>query len=544
MDWWEEKWGEPTYGGILTFRCSFVDVITDPAQDPRPTQFGAYMEQLFCDDMTLERSVYPFRANFVPIEYKQGWMAKGWEQIDPLTINVTLNEGITWHDKSPTYGREFTAEDVAFAWARVLGNGYGFTQSNPFYGPNVQLIDTVTALDDYTVQFKLKVASPMAIYQVTGPTLSFGFTAPEWWEQSEEERNDWHNVTGTGAFILSDFVPGTSIEFERNENYWAYDERFPENKLPYMDGIKFLAIPDAATAAAALRTEKVDMIVDGRDHLSYDQATSIAKTNPDIIIFYWNGTAGSATFKYGAEPFDDIRVRTAMQLAIDGASIVEGYYHDLGDATPVPMASLFLGEAWADPYDSWPKELQDEYGYNPEKAKELLTDAGYPNGFSTNILLSSQDDAQLCQVFKDMWNQIGVDVTIDLRDPVTAGFMTRGATYDQMVFGGAGGGTNPPYEAILNFWSKYGQTAGGVDDPTYDAFVDDFNSATTTEDCQSIFKEASRYSIEQHFQVLLGLAYSAQAYQPWIKGWDGENLWSVPQWAYYQRMWIDSSLKE
>ena len=118
--WWD-KFGTPQYGGTLTFRASFIDFFPDPTQDPRPTQLGAHMEQLFCDNLLTDRAEFPFQASFVPVQYKQGWMADSWKQIDPLTVNVTLKQGITWQDKYPVNGREFTADDVRIYMAPHTG---------------------------------------------------------------------------------------------------------------------------------------------------------------------------------------------------------------------------------------------------------------------------------------------------------------------------------------------------------------------------------------------------------------------------------------
>ena len=72
--------------------------------------------------------------------------------------------------------------------------------------------------------------------------------------------SDWHHAIGTGPFILKDFVPGNSATLIKNPNYWGYDERYPQNKLPYVDTVKFLIIPDDATALAAMRAGKIDVI--------------------------------------------------------------------------------------------------------------------------------------------------------------------------------------------------------------------------------------------------------------------------------------------
>jgi len=271
---------------------------------------------------------------------------------------------------------------------------------------------------------------------------------------------------------------------------------------------------------------------------------SLQKTDPDIQLIWWQGGAGGATFRYGSEHFSDIRVRKAMQLAVDTQSIIDGYFRGAGSNEPVSLAPASMGPDWAYTYADWPKELQGEYTYNIDAARNLMTEAGYPNGFVTNILFSQQDDINLVQILKDAWTKIGVIVEIDARDPVTAGYMTRGGTYTQMVAGGGGGGGGAPQEAITSYWTGKAGRAGQVSDPVYDAFVDEFFAATTMADCQKIFKDAAKYVAEQHWGIQIGTIQTPQVFQPWIKGWNGEAFFGIPQWAYYAHMWIDQSLKK
>jgi len=540
--WWQTKYGTPQYGGTLTFRQTFAGLIADPT-DPRANAFGAQMETLFCDNMLTDRDEFSFQGGtFVPTQYRQGWLAESWEQTDSLTITIHLRDDVHWQNKYPTNGREFTADDVVYTWDRVLGIGNGYTEPNPFYAGSLSAIDDVVAVDKYTVQFKLKEASPMNIYAIIGP--SFGPAAIEWCQLSDEEQQDWQNAVGTGAFILSDYVPGSSLTFNKNTEYWGYDERYPENKLPYLDQLKIIAIPDTETAISALRTGKIDTNVVARTDMTIPQAQNLMKTNPELnVYFVMNGLYGP-TFKYGTKPFDNIKVRQAMQMSIDIPTIISSYKRGVGDVTPVAevAASTSLPLDWAFPYSDWPQSLQQEYTYNPEKAKDLLSEAGYPDGFDTEVLCSSIDDVSLLEILKSYFAEIGVNMNIDVQDQNTALGLTHSLGYDQMVWADSPGGD--PLLEITKYYSPSVEELGGVNDANYDAFVDKFNAASTEAECQSILKAASQYSLEQHWTILLGSSGMPQVYQPWVKGWEKENLASVFTWAYFERMWIDQSMKK
>ena len=148
--------------------------------------------------------------------------------------------------------------------------------------------------------------------------------------------NDWHHAIGTGPFILTDFVSGSSATLVKNPNYWGYDERYPQNQLPYVDKLKFLIIPDTATALAAMRTGKIDVM----DAIQYQQAQPMQKTNPEIVQIPIPAPTGiTVDLRNDVRPFNDIRVREALQMAIDLPTIAKTFYG--GTADPIPLPGNF-----------------------------------------------------------------------------------------------------------------------------------------------------------------------------------------------------------
>jgi peptide/nickel transport system substrate-binding protein len=551
-NWWD-KWGEPQYGGTMSIWSNFLDVITEP-QDPRSSQFATWFETLFANDPTVDRAVFPFSGTFTPLEYRCGWLAEGWEMADPTTVTVKIRKGIHWQDKHPMEGgREFTADDVVYSFDRVLLTGSGFTEENAkqfafFFKMQIPLVERVVKVDDYTVQFKLKSSSAMAIYNVVEPFLTPGFVSPEWDKLTDDQKTDWHNVVGTGPFILTDFVAGTSLTTTRNPNYWGYDERHPKNKLPYLDEIKVVVIPDEATAVAAMRTGKLDMMADDRNGPSLTTALHLKTTDPDIQQFTWPATAYGVFFKQGVKPFDDIRVRKAMQLAIDIPTIAATYYKGTSGNKPVGLMSTIYSPDWATPYDQWPADLQAEYSYDPVTAKQLLSDAGYPNGFNAEMMGVTTDDSQLQLVIADAFKQIGVNVTIVPVDMMTGRTLVMEGKYKQMLWAAAGGQTSPPSSALGAFWSTFSEKTGGMNggivDAGYDAIVDKFLKAATEDEAKAAFREADMYQLRQHWTVQVCVRNNPQICQSWLKGWAGENFWGQGGWFVRARCWIDQSLKK
>jgi peptide/nickel transport system substrate-binding protein len=540
--WWETKWGAPSYGGQINYRSAAVDIVTDP-QSPTSTQFGGWMESLFSPSLTLDRSEFAFKTTFVPVKYQAGWLAKSWQQKDPTTIIVNLNQGIKWQNKFPMNGRDFTAQDVQYSYDRILGLNEFQGKPNPFYSSLMSDIASVTAIDKTTIEFKLKYPSAMAIYQITGPYMIPGFVGPEWVHLSDEQRNDWKNVIGTGPYILTDFTANVSMTLTKNPDYWGYDPRNPKNKLPYADSIKITAIPEISDAIGALRNGKIDIIADENSHLSIPEAQAVGRTNPQIVQVWWPEKAPGVIFKYNAKPYDDIKVRQALQMAIDSRTIVNSLYRSMISTSPTGLCSPLAGSEWVDSYSKWPKTLQDEYSYNVDKAKQLLKDAGYSTGFDTEIMAAEGEDTELLETIRNEYKDIGVNMKIMSQDMTTYRKNVSSGNYKQMVFGSANGSLDPPSQAVATFWSKNPERSGLVSDPTYDAMVDQFLAASTDSEAQKIYKQIEQYALERHFSATVCPTLSVMLHQSWLKGWAGEYFSGINAWRYLSAMWIDPSLK-
>ena len=130
---------------------------------------------------------------------------------------------------------------------------------------------------------------------------------------------------------MQDFVDGSSATLIKNPTYWGYDERYPQNKLPYVDSLKILIIPDPATALAALRSGKIDAM----GNMSIAQSQDIKKSNPEILqLGIPSATAPSLDPRQDVKPYSDIRGREALQMAINLPDLAQNYYS--GTCTPEP----------------------------------------------------------------------------------------------------------------------------------------------------------------------------------------------------------------
>ena len=247
----------PEYGGVLTVAQGAEPAGLDHYVSAWPSNYtGGVLEKLGMGDWGLDRDVWDFRTAFTPMSFRTGALAESWEQPDPLTYIFHIRKGVYWHDKAPMSGRELTAKDVEYNFHRMTGLGSGYTEPSEFR-INLQNVplESVTATDKYTVVMKLKEPSLAALAILIDDPLTFIYP-PEVIEE-HGDANDWRNLVGTGPWMITDLVDGSSVTFSKNPNYWGYDEKYPENRLPYIDKVERLLMTDSATRLAAMRTGQV-----------------------------------------------------------------------------------------------------------------------------------------------------------------------------------------------------------------------------------------------------------------------------------------------
>jgi peptide/nickel transport system substrate-binding protein len=550
--WWE-KLGKPQFGGEMVIRSKRDIVNFDPYFAERLTTIqSAWMERLHVDDWTLDPEVYDYRMHIRPNQFVKGHLAESWEFTEPGTYVVHLRKGIHWQDIPPVNGREFTADDVAFHYHRLFGLGSGLEPS-PYHAKVVtayRSLISVTAIDRYTVVFKWKVKNPEFILEtLQANALVHCIEAREAVEKWGDV-SDWHHAMGTGPFILQDFVPGESATLIKNPNYWGHDERYPRNKLPYIDKLKVLIIPDDADALSAMRAGKLDII----EGVSPAQAQAMQKTNPEILQLRTVSSVETIDPRNDTPPFNDIRVRKAMQMAVDLPAIAKTYYGGNADPNPSSLTSKYM-TGWGWPYEEWPQELKDEYAYNPVAAKKLLADAGYPDGFKTNIVADKAGDLGLLQVVKSYFAEIGIDMEIRPMEPATwMSFVKSGHNHDQLAQrtgGGQLGLSHEPIRHLNGIMTGYPHNYMMIKDPVFDTFYSKAMAANSIENTKKIVNDANKYVAKQHFAISLCQTNTFNLYQPWLKGYTGQDGATSadtggPQLLFFypSRFWIDQELKK
>ena len=540
----------PEYGGTLTNA-----IHTDPGNiDPYTWIFGSgaitslVYEKLGIADWATPRDEVDLRGTYIPDFIIKGRLAESWETPDPTTIIFHIRQGVHWHDKPPMNGRELTARDIEYSFHRQLGLGSGFTEPFVQFGALWEPVKSVEATDEWTVVFKLKQPSLGALKTIL---IDHAYIVPPEVIKQHGNLEDWRNVVGTGPYELTDHVEGSSWSYTKNPDYWGYDEKYPENRLPYVDELRLLIMKEPATRISALRSGKIAM----SSYLSFthiasiDQAQSLQRTNPEIELYPWTNRAQTALHADTQRtPWNDIRVRMALQLAIDRETINNTYFGGLADTRPSgPAGRGLIG--YVVPFEEWPEELKEEYAYNPERAEELLDEAGYPRDADGIRFKTTYDhvefyDLDYYQLVMSYLGKIGIDVEIRVHDNAAHIALWREHTYEGMVNGNTGTEINP-LEQLNAYYSTWWNNKSNVQDPVYDAMADAVRAATTLEEQKRLHREVDMYVIEKHYVIAGPKSPWFNAAQAWVIGYNGETeIGFVESPLILSRLWIDQELKE
>lgn len=540
---WGELQEKPQYGGTITRRAS-----SDPARGFDPWFYGGsgVYEELFTGNWIAPRDQgCDFLGVFWPEECGTGALAESWEQPDPETTIINVRQGVRFHNKPPVNGRQLVADDIVYSWGRQFGIGAGFTEPSPHFGPeNYGMITSVEAIDKYTVVFKHSPSLELMHNFLTQGVADAIY--PHEVVDMYGDLTDWKYAIGTGAWMLDDFVSGSSLTYVKNPDYWGTDEMFPDQQfqLPYADRLQYLIIPDVQTAMAALRTGKIAE----SSGISWEQQLNLADSNPELQFASSAMGGWTLGLKYGVEPFDDIRVRKALQMAIDLEEIAETHYGGTASATPKPLLDLF---GYYTPLNEAPADVQAGYAYDPEGAKALLAEAGYPSGFKTTILLSTGAsypgayDVDLIQIVKAYWKVIGVDAEIDVKEAVTFTAILFEGRLEQI--GMWPGQLSAQPVGVLGWWTSTGSppwNIARIDNEKYNNLIIDASATMDREEWLRLLKEANDYAFAQQWAVTLLKPNSFIAWQPWLKGYRGERgMGATSGEQVWARVWIDQDLK-
>ncbi len=446
-------------------------------------------------------------------------LATEWESSpDGLIHTFSLREGVTFHDGTP-----FDAGAVEFNVRRVwdpsfdhyIGEGLSGLAATVF-----QNLEAVEVVDEFTVQFVL--SAPFGFFiEKFATTTGLGhpwMISPAAVIEYGEEVAD-HPI-GTGPFKFVEWVRGQHLTLEANRDYW----RTPH---PYVDELIFRPIEDESGRVNALRAGEVDMIrVVPPDQIPEleDDGFKIA-SGPTPHLWY-------IEFQHRRPPFDDPRVRQAVNLAIDR----DGMAAELLVGT-VEAAICFCSSTSAtfNPVPDWAG-----YEYDPERARELLAEAGYEGGFDAVFETSTSGSGQISPVQMAEWIQrdlaeIGID--LELRTYEWNTYVGRWYTGmpDDVDMNQISWGDNSDYWLYESTSPSAGINSGGLTDEEYDSLLIAANEATSQEEASEFIEAAARRGHELAFHAPIVSDTFPVAMAADVNGFIRTADWVVD----YSIVWLD-----
>ncbi len=543
----------PEYGGTLTYPY-VIEFESDPFVVGGAAAYliGGVNENLARPNWGLAREELAFNGPYVPLFAFTGELAESWETPDPLTYVFHIRQGVHYAldpDSEASRlvgGRELTADDVVYTYQRMTARG-DFTERPTISRAAIDLPwESIEASDKYTVVMRLTEPSIGALGAIINEGLHQ--ILPREVIEQYGDYTDWKNVVGTGPVMLTDYVEGVSKTFTKNPDYWGFDEKYPENRLPYVDQIRAVLIAEEATRISALRSGTIDMIrLSGVEIKSLDVVKGLQRTNPDIAIWpFYQRSLDAITLNPQKAPFDDIRVRHALQMAIDLETISDTYYGGFADWQP----PRFIGaKGFYTEWEEWPAELKQYYTYDPAGAERLLDEAGYPRGadgvrFKFEHQHRDIGDLGYVEIVAGYWADIGIDVTLSIHEwPNLAATMAE-RNYES-IYGGMARESPDWAMGLYNSDSVRLRTyVGGVENPVLAATQAAYFGATSIDEQMQAASEHGMEVIRHHYVIWGPMAPGYQASQPWVKGFNGETLNTVQyEQNVLTRLWIDQDLK-
>ena len=352
----------------------------------------------------------------------RGDLAESWELLpDGVTYVFRLHDNATWHD-----GTAVTADDVVWSMDSLVNTAESRPQTliiAPYFDAG-----NARAIDAHTVEVKTNNPAPDFIPMLAADAFKM---MSKNWDQQGFDTAKWENGMGSGPFLPTQLAKDVSMELERNPNYW-------KEGLPYIDGIIHYYIADKGTAIGSYRTGQVLMTTFPVTNLSNTEILELQEAEADILDVYLipNTSLLGTLINTTIEPFNDVRVRRALHLAVDRTefrSIFGGGIAPVG--TPLPPDTWFgrtEEEALQLPgYRSGPGG-----GKHPDdiaEAKRLLAEAGVPDGFEVNIMArTAVEYVDLAQLLADQLRRhLDWDATVQPIDSATG--LTRYKEHDYQI---------------------------------------------------------------------------------------------------------------
>jgi peptide/nickel transport system substrate-binding protein len=474
----------PKRGGTLTLRT------WDPPHFDH-ILVQAYKTQIlvsFTHSRLLRHRAGPgVRPGSFPLE---GDLAESWQQTSDTTYLFKLRRGVRFHAKPPVNGRELTAEDVRYTFERIL------TEKGSVNVSMFRAIARVEAVDRYSVRFTLKEPFAWFLDMIANP-MAGAIIAHECVEKFGDLKKP-EAVIGTGPWMLESYRPNTSLGLARHPGYFIPG-------LPYIDRVEMFVDEDNASRIAAFVGGKYDLGWEAPGAINRTDWVQIAETlkrrRPNLkTLEFPSNVMNTLDMRTDRAPFNDVRVRQALSLALDRKGILDATQEGVGAINgPLPAA---LSE-WALPIAEL-GEGAKYYRYDPGEARRLLTAAGYPNGFPGSVCFSTYGSTVLVDtmqlVLKDL-KAVGIDAALDQREYGAYQASCRLGKFESMVFGPFTPFLEPDSFLFGQYYTGEPRNRSHVADPALDDLLVRQRRALDPKSRREVLHQIERHLARQQYYV-------------------------------------------
>jgi peptide/nickel transport system substrate-binding protein len=361
------------------------EVVIGLSSDP---QSWDPIDTFLLDWSTVATSVYEgLVERSLDLELQPG-LAESWEYLDDSTLEFKLRQGVVFHNGEP-----FNADAVKFTFDRLLGEE---GQKGPQYS-NYKSIKEVEVVDEFTVKMHLQSPDPVLLTKLAG----YGAViVPPKYVQEKGDDHFNNNPVGTGPFKMTEYKRDQQFVLEKNADYW-------KEGLPKLDKVTFKVIPESSTRLAELQTGKIDIM----KRVEVAQADTVKQSDFLELKEVGTPTVFSLRFDTAQEPMDDVRVRQAINYAIDKDAIIKEILGGFGKPISTFQSDLSFGNN---------PDLKP-YPYDPEKAKALLAEAGVAEGTTLEVFIPGNDGnfKEITQAVSFYLEEVGIKLNINSVDGTT-----------------------------------------------------------------------------------------------------------------------------
>jgi peptide/nickel transport system substrate-binding protein len=430
-------------------------------------------------------------------------LAERWEEVDDTTYVFHLRKGIKWHNKPPLNGRELVADDVKFTFDRFLTE-----KGNPDRYV-LESVDRVEVVDRYTVKFLLKEPYVWLLDVLANPR-NMWIIAPEVVDKFGDLKKP-EAVIGTGPFLLERYEPNVKTVFKRHPDYFLAGQ-------PYVDGVEWLIVEDPSTGLAMYRTGQLDCAYWHWWAVRQQDLDSLKQSHPKLVYQDFLSNVTSAIYmRTDKPPFDDVRVRRAISLAIDRQAIIEAV---AVRGEPSPAVARGLAE-WSLPVEELGEGAR-YYRYDPAAAKRLLAEAGFAKGFKTQLSATGgygPDLLDVVQLILRYLKEVGIEAELKLQEYGAYMATTFAGKFEGMAYGPFSIAWEPDTVLYGTYAPDQPRNSGHVNDPKLTAMLKEQRRTKDLQARKQLIFDIQRYAAVQQYYVYTHSAMITASWQPYVRNY-------------------------